>query len=631
MNSYDIFDTIVGRICFKGTEIFEIMEKITKIKDFKQKRISCERKTLEETYTLLGLNDDVKNLELTLEYDFSFPIHKYLNEIAKDDILVSDMYLSETQIRNILQKHKSIKNQIIVSSDGKASCTFWKSNLAKQIILHKGDNYNSDYINPTSNNIRSEWISNVGLTNIESIIESVNKEAAYVLRAIRLSTQHLNNDYYTLFLSLVLPICLLICFYLKDMNTGNKKIIFLSRDGYWFYHVYRLMFPKDDVEYYYFSRLYSQNVSNKHTITEKLSDAIVFDLNGSGKTLSEYTGTCKSITCFTWDPHYTNIQYLMNVSGSAFESFMEDIFSAPHGSVNSNGTLLDPEYDVYKITEYMKCFSEFQTYMNVYKKYGETFSIYNGDDITTKIKALVDSNDVNILTNIKMNFNHVNDHSVPCITYPISYYSQIGQDKYYIEEIIKFKPNGTFLDIGAYDGITGSNTYTLEKLLNWKGLLVECNPDIANRCVSNRTSSVCTKAIYKTSNEFIDFLIPTGHEIDGGIEQLSGIKNFLRSESIHAFENSYKTSKVIQVPTININDLLRSYELSEIDYMSLDVEGYELEILKELDTSTFKIHYLTVEHATVERYKNEIHKVLLSKGYMFVRENRWDSEYKLAH
>ena len=71
----------------------------------------------------------------------------------------------------------------------------------------------------------------------------------------------------------------------------------------------------------------------------------------------------------------------------------------------------------------------------------------------------------------------------------MTYYSQIEQDKYYIENISKGKRNGIFLDIGANDGLFGSNTATLELEYGWSGLCIEANPTLIQSLQTNRPSS----------------------------------------------------------------------------------------------------------------------------------------------
>ena len=115
---------------------------------------------------------------------------------------------------------------------------------------------------------------------------------------------------------------------------------------------------------------------------------------------------------------------------------------------------------------------------------------------------------------------HVNTHTDSYDKNPLQFYSQIEQDKYYIENIIKYKQNGVFLEIGGYDGVTGSNTYFLEKHLGWNGIIVECNPTLVEKCKNTRSCYICDKALYETDDVEITFTIPIGDEIIGGKETI---------------------------------------------------------------------------------------------------------------
>lgn len=61
------------------------------------------------------------------------------------------------------------------------------------------------------------------------------------------------------------------------------------------------------------------------------------------------------------------------------------------------------------------------------------------------------------------------------------YKGQEGQDKWINERVFRNKPNGVFVDLGCYDGITYSNTWYFEKMLNWTGICVEPNPEVYPR------------------------------------------------------------------------------------------------------------------------------------------------------
>jgi len=212
------------------------------------------------------------------------------------------------------------------------------------------------------------------------------------------------------------------------------------------------------------------------------------------------------------------------------------------------------------------------------------------------------------------------------------FYSQIGQDKYYVENIIKRRRRGVFLDVGAHDGVTFSNTYYLEKNLGWKGLCVEPNPSSYARCIRNRTCNVVNKAVLEGPRGKAEFIIPEGEGVvEGGLEQLCALKGHVREKSLKEdFATQYAKQRTIVVDTTSIMNLLNENQMHVIDYMSIDVEGYELDILKGIDYDKVKVRFLTVEHGNDEGYRKEIHDFLVSKGYERHRENKWDDEYMIV-
>lgn len=246
---------------------------------------------------------------------------------------------------------------------------------------------------------------------------------------------------------------------------------------------------------------------------------------------------------------------------------------------------------------------------------------------------VINGSEQNIYTsNINLDIKEINNKQKEKENenYPTKFYSQIEQDKYYVQNIIKYKKNGTFLDIGSYDGITFSNTYYLEKHLNWSGICIEPNPSMFQKCKENRKSIVCNKAIFEKSNEKIEFIIPCGNNIEGGIEQLCGLKEFIREKNLKKdFINQYSKYNTILVDTVNINELLDTHNLHNIDYMSLDTEGYELNILKSINYEKNIIKYITVEHGNDDDYQTQIKEFLESKNYIRHRNNKWDDEYML--
>jgi len=647
-NSFDVFDTLIGRLCYNGTNIFDIIEKISLIKNFKENRIKFESETQDFNRTYIELEkcygfnmQHIKQKELELEYELCFPIINNLNNVKQNDILISDMYLSEDQILKLLNKFKNIQNKIYVSYGGKKNNTIWKNKmLVSQINCHYGDNYISDYINPSSNGINACHINNVTLTGIEIQMSKINQHIGYIMRAVRLSL----NDNYILtntFINYILPFSILVCLKIKKLKNENNidKIIFLARDGYWFKEMYNILYPNDDTEYLYFSRLLVKNNSSniKNQINNIKGKKLIFDLQGSGRTFNSLElQNCFYFMCFlSHDTNLKNYMYRHTSQVVNIKGIIERIFNAPHGSCNYYNNneiqLLDPEHDILLFKPYFEGYKIFKKYWSIISKY------YNIDINFHELENVINNFHNNIDYQIELvNFinpilSHVENHTDTYIPKKMPFFSQIEQDKYYIENIIKYKPNGTFIEIGGYDGITGSNTYFLEKYLNWDGIIVECNPYLIDKCKQNRNCIICDKAIYKNDNEVVTFKIPMGSEIPGGKAQLGGIKNELKKESIVTFHNSYVNSIDISVNTININTLLQKHQIYEIDYLSIDVEGSELTILKTWNFNKHKVKFITVEHGNVVSYQKLIFDFLTDSGFKLHRNNKWDDEYVYLH
>lgn len=201
----------------------------------------------------------------------------------------------------------------------------------------------------------------------------------------------------------------------------------------------------------------------------------------------------------------------------------------------------------------------------------------------------------------------------------MTYYSQIGQDAYYIENIIKHKKHGKFLDVGANDGITESNTYALEKHYEWSGVCVEANEELCKMCRINRPSSAVYCSVVWSCEEEVVFSCPkNGNNLLSRIDNIVWNKEYFASEFIDA------TASKRQATTIN--KILGDDE-NYFDYFSLDVEGAELDVLKGINWSNTSFGFITVEYGNREHYQNLICYFLNNVGYKIHRINKWDIEF----
>lgn len=191
------------------------------------------------------------------------------------------------------------------------------------------------------------------------------------------------------------------------------------------------------------------------------------------------------------------------------------------------------------------------------------------------------------------------------------YFSQYGQDKWIDEKIFSGKKEGTFVDIGANDGITFSNTYLLEKK-GWKGIAVEPIPSVYDELVTHRKCITVHGGVApKTGKEY--FRIITGYP-----QMLSGLVNEYdprHKKRIESELTSYGGEyKEIEIMCYNFNELLESNGISQVDFLSIDVEGVEYKILESIDFDRVHISVIAVEN---NYFDFRIPQLLIRKGFEF--------------
>ncbi len=214
---------------------------------------------------------------------------------------------------------------------------------------------------------------------------------------------------------------------------------------------------------------------------------------------------------------------------------------------------------------------------------------------------------------------------------PCKYYSQIEQDKYFIENINNGKRNGYFVDIGANDGITFSNTFTLEQSFGWKGLCVELDDLTFAKLQKNRTCNCVKECVFSTSGIEKEIEVPLNKEIPEGNNMLIRIKDLpLYDKGVYCYFNEqFQSVRTYKKITKTLSEIFSENSVpSVIDYMSIDIEGSDLDALKGLDFSKYKILFLTIEWGGGSKeYLTEITNFLHEKGYKQHRVNNWDVEF----
>ena len=192
--------------------------------------------------------------------------------------------------------------------------------------------------------------------------------------------------------------------------------------------------------------------------------------------------------------------------------------------------------------------------------------------------------------------------------------SQIFQDLFV--DYMLSKSAGFFCEVGACDGIVHSNTFWLEKKKNWTGILCEPSIQWQNKLKLNRPNSIIVKEpIYSVSHKEIDFV-----DIKGG-------RSFLNYKNQNI--NLDDDKKKVKLKTINLNDLFKKNKVNEIDYLSLDTEGSEYDILESIDFKLYAPKIITIEHNYNPIKRKQIFKLMTKEGYKryFPFISRFDDWY----
>jgi len=201
----------------------------------------------------------------------------------------------------------------------------------------------------------------------------------------------------------------------------------------------------------------------------------------------------------------------------------------------------------------------------------------------------------------------------------IEYTSQLNQDKWVIKNL-NYKNNGFFLDIGASDGITHSNSYVLEKYFDWKGICVEPDP-YSYKMLNNNRDCICDNSLLDETEANVH----TFHSAQG----LSFINNPNNPTDLDKLKK-YANDKgffydQIRMKTDTISSVLEKYNAPfVIDYLSIDIEGMEYSVLKSFPFDDYHVNLITVEHNAPhigQKYRLKIRKLLENNSFEFIKGN----------
>jgi len=200
----------------------------------------------------------------------------------------------------------------------------------------------------------------------------------------------------------------------------------------------------------------------------------------------------------------------------------------------------------------------------------------------------------------------------------MKYYSQFEQDKFIYENYFINKTKGYFVDIGAHDGITFSNSKFFEEL-GWDGVCIEPNPKIFEILQSTRKCKCIKKAVSNNIG------VSQFFQIIDGPDMLSGLVEEFDDNAVLRINNELQDkSKGFDYINVQCDLFENIVDQNQIDILSLDTEGNELKILQTIDFNKYDIKIITVEN---NNYDKTFFDFLILKNYTFVTSLGCDEIY----
>ena len=187
-----------------------------------------------------------------------------------------------------------------------------------------------------------------------------------------------------------------------------------------------------------------------------------------------------------------------------------------------------------------------------------------------------------------------------------SYRSQNGEDRW-LDAHFGAKRAGFFVEVGAYDGVNLSNTYHFEQN-GWIGVLVEPDPDMAERCRRDRPRSSTFQCAAGDGAGEISFF-----KVAGGEAYSTTSLTVAHRERLDRMGLAWRE---IRVAVRTLDSILEEAHASNVDFVSIDVEGGELAVLQGFDIRRWKPGVVIVEtNATVR--SAEVRRYFVANGYAY--------------
>ncbi len=199
------------------------------------------------------------------------------------------------------------------------------------------------------------------------------------------------------------------------------------------------------------------------------------------------------------------------------------------------------------------------------------------------------------------------------------FYSQDKQDEYLEKNIFKGFKNGFFMDVGAHNGVALNNTLYFEQTNNWKGVNIEPIKKVFDSLVINRPNCINLNLAVSSNDGFADFIMNIGYT-----EMLSGLKEQYDNRHTQRKEREILeyggSTEIVKVETKKIETICDENNITNINYLSIDVEGAEFEVIKSINFDKVFIDVIAFEN-NYEDTGSIIVKYLEDKGFITINKS----------
>lgn len=200
------------------------------------------------------------------------------------------------------------------------------------------------------------------------------------------------------------------------------------------------------------------------------------------------------------------------------------------------------------------------------------------------------------------------------------------EDIYYFDTFLAQLPEqgGFFIELGGLDGVQYSNSWVLEHVLGWRGMLIEPSPSNFRNLEQNRPNVIGVNAAVCSNVSQVHFFSRPERQ------DMNTIVEFASAEfwaAAHPMVDRNDPAVLAKMPTITclpLQLILQFFHIRNVDLLSLDVEGAEFEVVKTLDFKRLNIKHVVIEATGLNGPKDEqVRQYMLASGYTLHAHNDW--------